>query len=144
VGKKSRSKRARPHWIDSSEPPRRRSLVEPLMWVGAAALIGFPFLRDATADKMVRNEYRDRASCECDYGAGRCVGSGRHFVGPWYADAGVKPAADDPGPGMCYRRHNGLYVSGLGGNADYRPPASVEHGFRGGFGSTGRVRSAGS
>jgi hypothetical protein len=146
VGKKSRSKRARPHWIDSSPPPRRRSLVEPLMWVGAAALIGFPILRDATADTMVRNEYHDAASCECDYSGAQCAWNGntRRFVGPWYAPIGTKPAADDPGGGQCRTRHASGYYGSGGGAADYRGPTSVEAGYRGGFGGTGRVRAAGS
>jgi hypothetical protein len=119
-------------------------MTEPLMWVGAIALLGIPLVRDLSADRMVRNQYRDLESCDCDYSAARCDWNSEasRYVGPWYAATGTKPDAADPGPGRCYLPHQrGVYFGGAG---SYRPPATVEHGFRGGFGGTGRVRAAGS
>jgi hypothetical protein len=121
------------------------------MWVGAAVLIGFPLLRDATADRMLRNRYANQHSCECDYGPQRCSFDTRGWVGPWYARDPGKRAVDDPGPGgTCPSRgtvggSGGSFAYGRGtaGN-DYDPPRSVERGYRGGFGATGRVRAAGS
>lgn len=52
----------------------RRSLEAPLLWIGVALFAGFPILRDATSEPMLRNRYgNDLRSCECDYGQDRCV-----------------------------------------------------------------------
>lgn len=134
-----------------SVPTRKRSWDVPWMWVGAAVLIGFPMLRDATADRMLRNRYANQYSCECDYGPQRCSPVGGQWVGPWYARDLAKRATDDPGlGGTCPSRgatggYGGTYRYGSGPAPDgYEPPRSVEQGYRGGFGGTGRVRAAGS
>jgi hypothetical protein len=133
-----------------SVPERKRSWDVPWMWVGAAVLIGFPMLRDATADRMLRNRYVNQYSCECDYGQQRCRREGGQWLGPWYASDPAKRAADDPGHGgTCPSRGStGGYVGYryVGGTSpsDYEPSRSVERGYRGGFGGTGRVRAAGS
>lgn len=130
---------------------RKRSLEVPLLWLGVAAFVGYPMLRDATSDKMQRNRYgSDQWSCECDYGAGRCNFDNGNWVGPWYASNAKDRKSDDPGRGACRERHEGgsYYHGGFAGanGADnaYRGPGSVEAGYRGGFGGTGRVRAAGS
>lgn len=132
----------------ASEPRRKRSLEVPLLWLGAAAFIGFPILRDATADQMQRNRYgNDRSSCECDYGADRCSYVETDWVGPWYASEEANRRADDPGVGACWRRGHGAgYYAGARrpGEDTYRGPSGIERGYRGGFGGTGRVRAAGS
>lgn len=132
----------------ASDAPRRRSFEVPLLWLGAAAFIGFPILRDATADSMQRNRYgSDRASCECDYGVDRCTYTDGGWVGPWYADRASDRRGDDPGTGRCWqgRTGGGYYAGGLRPADDaYRAPIGVERGYRGGFGGTGRVRAAGS
>lgn len=131
---------------------RRRSLEVPLLWLGVAAFIGYPLLRDATSDKMQRNRYgSDQFSCECDYGAGACEYQGGTWVGPWYAVDAADRKADDPGRGTCRERGTGSSGRGYAysGNSSvqqeaYRGPNGVESGYRGGFGGTGRVRAAGS
>jgi hypothetical protein len=132
-----------------TQPGRKRSFQVPLLWIGAAALIGFPILRDATADPMQRAVYWDRESCECDYGAGRCSLQDARWVGPWYARKDADRKADDPGvSGQCVtsgRAGHYFYGSaGYTGASGYRGPRAVENGHRGGFGGTGRVRSAAS
>jgi hypothetical protein len=130
------------------ESRRKRSYEVPLLWLGAAAFIGFPILRDATADPMQRNRYgNDRYSCECDYGADRCSYTDRGWVGPWYAERAADRGAEDPGTGRCWQpRPGGSYYAGTGRPVHdaYRPPSGVERGYRGGFGGTGRIRAAGS
>lgn len=125
-------------------PARKRSLEVPLLWIGAVAFIGFPLLRDATADPMSRNRYTDRASCECDYGGNHCSwdNATSRWVGPWYARRESDRQAGDPGWGAC--RTRGPAMAGYLGGSRYVPPQSVESGYRGGFGGTGRVRAAGS
>lgn len=130
---------------------RKRSLEVPLLWLGVAAFVGYPMLRDATSDKMQRNRYgSDQWSCECDYGAGRCNFEKGNWVGPWYAREVTDRKSDDPGRGACRERHagGGYYHGGYAGagasDDGYRSPRSVEAGYRGGFGGTRRVRAAGS
>lgn len=130
-----------------SESRRGREI--PWLTIGAVALIGLPILRDVTADPMRRNRYVDRASCECDYG-NRCERDYANggWTGPWYARDVSDRRVDDPGEGECRRHYGTRYgYSGYGGygrDTGYRPPTSVESGYRGGFGATGRVRAAGS
>ncbi|RZA18531.1 MAG: hypothetical protein EOP93_10985 [Lysobacteraceae bacterium] len=119
----------------------------PWLWLGAAALIGFPMLRDASSDRMLRNRYADEASCRCDY-AERCgadmtqPANSRQWVGPWYAGSAGDRAADDAGAGAC---RSGGGHGGVGGYAyrqeGYREPVSIERGYRGGFGGSGHVRA---
>jgi hypothetical protein len=139
----ARRKGRRPSYIT---PPRslerKRSLEVPLYLIGAAVVFGYPMLRDATADSMLRNRYgSDRQSCECDYGP-RCSYEGGQWYGPWYARNAADRASDDPGWGQCYAAR-GTHGTG-GAYASYRGPTGVERGYRGGFGATGRVRAAGS
>ncbi|MBP3984340.1 hypothetical protein J5837_07845 [Pseudoxanthomonas helianthi] len=148
---RKRRKGRRPDYIVRATAKDKRGWWSevPWWWLGVAAFIGFPMLRDATSDKMQRNRYADEASCRCDYGD-RCDldwnqenGPGK-WVGPWYASNDADRRADDPGMGAC-RTHGGGYRSGYVYRDDgYRGPASVERGYRGGFGGTGRVRAAGS
>jgi hypothetical protein len=128
---------------------RRRSLEAPLLWIGVALFAGFPMVRDATSEPMLRNRYgSDLRSCECDYGQDRCVRQDGGWVGPWYARDAADVRPDDPGRGVCRVRSGGYsyaYSGRSSGQDDgYRAPASVESGYRGGFGGSGRVRAAGS
>jgi len=131
---------------------RRRSLEVPLLWLGVAAFIGYPVLRDSTSDRMQRNRYgSDQFSCECDYGAGACRYQGGTWVGPWYAVDAADRKAGDPGRGACRtgsggHAGHGYTYSGASSvqQQAYRGPNGVEAGYRGGFGGTGRVRAAGS
>lgn len=132
----------------------RRSLEVPLLWLGVAAFVGYPVLRDATSDPMQRNRYgSDKYSCECDYGAGRCSLQDGNWLGPWYAVNAQDRKPDDPGSGLCREHDRGYgghtYASTYSRNAltsqeTYRGPRGIESGYRGGFGGTGRVRAAGS
>ena len=102
-----RSGRARTGSIPA-QPPRRRSLVEPLMWVGAVALIGFPFLRDATADKMVRNELPrpPRVASATTAAPVRLDGSRRRFVGAVVRGSDVQATRPTiRAMGSCRTRH---------------------------------------
>jgi hypothetical protein len=131
----------------ASDEGRKRSFEVPLLWIGFAVFAGFPILRDATSDPMMRNRYgNDLRSCECDYGRDRCERQQGGWVGPWYARDSVDARADDPGGGACRSRGSRAYAySGRSSGDDtYRGPQSVESGYRGGFGGTGRVRAAGS
>lgn len=138
--------------VTRAEGNRRRSLEVPLLWLGVAAFIGYPVLRDSTSDRMQRNRYgSDQFSCECDYGAGACRYQGGHWFGPWYAVDRADRKPDDPGRGACRTRGAGYgghaYAYSNGGSVQqdaYRGPNGVEAGYRGGFGGTGRVRAAGS
>lgn len=128
---------------------RKRSLEVPLLWIGVAVLAGFPILRDATSDPMQRNQYgSDVRSCECDYGRDRCERHQGNWVGPWYASESADARKDDPGGGACRSRYSGSsYAYGArpsGADEGYRGPRSIETGYRGGFGGSGRVRAAGS
>ena len=122
---------------------RKRSFDIPWLTIGAGALIGLPLLLEATREPMLRNHYADRASCECDYqqGCGRDSASGS-WAGPWYAQDPGDRRAGDPGAGACPR--NSGYHGGYGYvySPGRYPPTSIEHGYRGGFGGTGRVHSA--
>ena len=147
VARRRKPRPASPAITRASAVPRKRSLEVPLLWLGAAAFIGFPLLRDATSEPMQRNRYADRQSCECDYGP-RCNLEGNAWLGPWYARNLGDRKADDPGAGEC-PSHTGGHGGYYGGYAQrspdgYRPPVAIERGHRGGFGGTGRVRAAGS
>ena len=139
----------------------RRSLNAPL-WAIGIALVGYPLIRDATADRMQRNTYRNLASCECAYSRAQCsTNDSGQWVGPWYATDSEDRKPDDPGSGKyCssggYRSgYHGGYggwsgnssggstaASNLGGS-DTGPPTGAERGYRGGFGGSGRVRAGG-
>lgn len=146
----ARKRGKRPAFIQKATQDKP-SFEIPWLALGAAALIGFPLLRDATSDSMRRNHYADRGSCECDY-ADRCtrdLATGS-WDGPWYADDAADRKADDPGEGACRRpggygnSGGGYYSYGRAGAGGYRGPVSIEHGYRGGFGGTAHVRAAGS
>ena len=128
-------------------PPRKRSYEVQLWALGAAALIGFPLLRDATSDPMQRNVYANRSNCECEYATGCAITENGRWVGPWYAINSDQRKADDPGEGgTC----GGQSRNGSGGYHSYRGDGQtesrvgVEKGYRGGFGGSARVRGAGS
>jgi hypothetical protein len=123
---------------------RRRSIEIALLTIGAGVFVGYPLVRDMTSEPVQRNRYVDRRSCECDYPAG-CSYVDRAWVGPWYTRAEDRNRAT-PASGACRANYlAGRYASGRegAGNDSYRAP-TIEQGRRGGFGSTGRVRSAGS
>jgi hypothetical protein len=85
---------------------------------------------------MQRNQYRTQADCERDYAAARCEPDDTYYGryhGPWYAEDPAKRQPGDAG------RHEGRR-SALADSGGY---VGVEHGVKGGFGSTGRVRSIG-
>lgn len=126
--------------------PRKRSYAVPLWTLGAAVLIGFPLLRDATSDPMLRNIYADRSSCECEYASGCTTNDSGRWVGPWYARNSDQRHADDPGAGgTCSNRSShGSSYSGYRGDEQPSSRVGVENGHRGGFGGSGRVRGAGS
>lgn len=130
------------------ERPRKRSIEGPLWLVGAAVLIGYPFVRDFTTDRMQRNTYANAASCECAYGHGQCQFADGRWVGPWYAVDPEDRTAGDPGQGRsCGRSRSGTGSYGHVGSSgrdDVSSRTGVETGNRGGFGGTGRVRAAGS
>ena len=129
---------------------RKRSLTGPLVIAGMAAVVAFPMIRDATGEKMTRERYgADHYSCQCDYGS-QCQHVDDNWVGPW------RPADQSSGLslkrewGECsqdsdddHYRHGGYYGAGRPVSA-YRFPPSREIGYRGGFGGTAWVRSAGS
>jgi hypothetical protein len=141
---------ARPAHVRRVEPERKRSYEAPLWALGAALVIGYPILRDATADRMVRNTYANSSSCVCAYSMDQCARSGDRWVGPWYAASAADRDASDPGEGRrCAAggsgSSGGAYYSGGANDRDgVGPRTGVEKGYRGGFGATGRVRAAGS
>jgi hypothetical protein len=145
---KRRPKPARPAQRTPPYKPKR-SLEGPLWVIGAAVLIGYPLVRDATADKMLRNTYANSSSCHCAYSVAQCNVDGTRWLGPWYARDAEDRQADDPGPGKdCQRRgyHGGssAYYGGSGRSDDgIGPRTGVETGHRGGFGGSGRVRAGG-
>jgi hypothetical protein len=125
----------------------KRSLEGPLWVIGAAALIGYPLLRDATADKMLRNQYSNASSCYCAYSQAQCYPDGNRWVGPWYARDAEDRHADDPGAGNdCPRRSSGsggYHGSWARSDDGVGPRTGIESGHRGGFGGSGRVRAGG-
>jgi hypothetical protein len=130
----------------------RRSLTAPL-WAIGIALVGYPLVRDATADRMVRNTYRNAESCACAYSPAQCsTNEEGKWVGPWYASNTDDRKPDDPGSGKyCGSGSSSGYHGGYSGLSSYgsgsrdtSPASGVEHGYRGGFGGSGRVRAAGS
>lgn len=144
----ARKRGQRPTYLTRAESHGSRSwLREVWLPVGIVACIGFPLLRDATADPMQRNRYADERSCRCDYGD-RCRLEDGQWTGPWYARDRGDQWGGDPGAGAC--RSGGGSRYGYGGSRTtpaedaYRGPASVERGYRGGFGGSGRVRAASS
>ena len=142
---------AKPPAPAQRSPPYKpkRSIEGPLWVIGAAVLIGYPLLRDATADKMLRNTYSNAASCECAYSAAQCSYAGGPWVGPWYARDAEDRRADDPGAGNDCQRGgrsggSGGYYGGSGRSDDgVGPRTGIETGHRGGFGGSGRVRAGG-
>lgn len=130
-----------------SKPERKRSYEAPLWALGAAVFIGYPLLRDGTADRMARNTYANEASCSCAYSLAQCSRSDGRWVGPWYAVSSEDREASDPGDGrLCGGSTGGggyVYSNGRA-PGDASPRTGVERGYRGGFGATGRVRAAGS
>ena len=134
-------------YISKAVPERKRSYEAPLLALGALVVIGYPLLRDATADRMARNTYANAASCHCAYSPSQCSQSNGRWIGPWYAVASKDRDATDPGEGRhCSRSTGGgayLY-SRYPSPDDPAPRTGVERGYRGGFGATGRVRAAGS
>lgn len=143
----ARRKKRPVSYVTRTPPVRKRSWEVPLFVVGVGSVLGFSILRDATADPMMRNLYRqDEASCRCDYGP-QCQRADGQWVGPWYAQDAQDRQADDPGRGACRTGgHGAAWIGGgrYGSPDNYRTPAMVESGYRGGFGATGRVRSASS
>lgn len=144
----------RPSYISATKSERKRSHDAPGwdsyelgFWVliGAVA-IGYPIVRDATADRMARNTYANSESCACAYSDAQCTVSNGRWVGPWYAASSEDREASDPGEGRhCGSSYSGgTYIAGSGRNDGATPRTGVEKGYRGGFGATGRVRAAGS
>jgi hypothetical protein len=131
---------------DRQEP--RRSSNAPL-WALGIALVGYPLLRDATADKMQRYAYRNQASCECAYSSAQCHREENEWVGPWFARDAADREPGDPGAGRyCGRTgsgfHGGYYAGGAADpGREVGPATGVRSGYRGGFGATGSVRAAG-
>ena len=124
----------------------KRSLEGPLWVIGAAVLIGYPFVRDATADKMLRNTYSSAESCRCEYSRAQCDVDGGRWVGPWYARDAEDRHMDDPGPGKDCRTGrsggSGGYYGSYGNSGDGQR-TGIETGHRGGFGGSGNVRAGG-
>jgi hypothetical protein len=125
---------------------RKRSLQAPL-WAIGIALVGYPLLRDATADKMQRNTYRNAESCACAYSPTQCSRDENSWVGPWYASRAGDRKYDDPGEGQyCRTGTSGMRFGSYGGTSGdgaVEPATGTQRGYRGGFGGTGRVRAAG-
>jgi hypothetical protein len=132
---------------DAPSGPSRS--VDVTLWVLGGLFIGYGIVRDLTADPVARNVYRSEAACRCDYGS-RCQWSGGQWVGPWYAQRPEDRQSEDPGAGgQCTAGSGG---GRTGGGYNTRDPdsgptrdngiARIEDGYRGGFGSTGSVRSA--
>lgn len=101
------------------------ALAVPMLWRG---------------ESVQRNTYDTRDDCVRDYDDTRCETAydnrSGHWLsyGPWYAN---DPERRKPGDaGRMEGRHSSLADSG-----GFR---GVEHGTRGSFGSSGRVRAAGS
>lgn len=145
-----RKPRGRPAYVRKAEPTRKRSYEAPLWALGAALVIGYPLVRDATADRMARNTYANSSSCACAYSVQQCTVSNNRWVGPWYAVSTEDRKADDPGEGRhCATRVSGgssgaYYYGGANDRDGVGPRTGVEKGYRGGFGATGRIRAAGS
>lgn len=142
MAKKRSSSQATPTITRPGPLKRKRSYEVPLLWLGAAALIGYPIVRDLTAEPVQRGGYADRYSCECDY-SDRCVYENGRWYGPWYPDKAQDPR--DAQAGNRCRHHRGYYggygtASGYRSDGEYRAP-TMERGYRGGFGSTGTARS---
>jgi hypothetical protein len=129
-------------------PERKRSWEVPLYIVGVTSVLGFFVVRDLTADPMQRNHYgRDRTSCQCDYPT-QCRPEGDGWAGPWYARDEEDRQPGDAGPGECRTGSGSMRAGGYGlwgsRSDQYRSPARIEAGHRGGFGGSSRVRSASS
>jgi hypothetical protein len=135
----------RPDYI-TGPAPTKRSLEHPMWWLLGAALIAWPLLRDATATKMSRNRYANLESCSCAYSRQQCEASKDDWVGPWYPKEGETQDPGNPGRGKDCSSSSRGYYGGFASTQDdrVRGPTGVEHGYRGGFGGTGRVRAAGS
>jgi hypothetical protein len=124
----------------TTPPPAKRSLEGPLWAVGATVLIGYFVLRDVTADRVQRNTYGSMDACACAYSQHQCRYDNGRIVGPWYALDPSERRPDDPGAGRYCgsTRGGGTYLGA------YDSRTGVEKGYRGGFGSTGGIRSASS
>lgn len=145
MAKKRKSSQYTPTITRAPEFKRKRSYTVPLLWLGAATLIGYPIVRDITAEPMQRGGYADRYSCECDY-HDRCSYENGRWYGPWYPETAQDPR-DAQANSRC--RHSRVYYGSYGGygatagnrsDAEYRAP-TTERGYRGGFGLTGNTRS---
>ena len=125
---------------------RKRSWQAP-MWAIGIALVGYPLLRDLTADSMQRYTYRNAQSCACAYSTAQCSFEGGEWVGPWFATRASDRKYDDPGQGKdCSTARSssfhGGYASG-GPQDEITANKGSQFGRRGGFGGSGRVRGAG-
>jgi hypothetical protein len=95
---------------------------------------------------MVRNRYLSLDSCACAYSQAQCRAESDGVYGPWYAASVDDRWGDDPGEGRyCNDRADtgGGYRYSYS-SSDRTPPIGYERGYRGGFGSTGSIRSAAS
>jgi len=128
-------------------PLRKSSSALRLVLMGAA--VGGSGLLGGCDTDVQRNRYASRADCVADYSEAQCqsdfpvgaavaAGAATYYFGPWYR-TGVATAArgsGDPGPGR--------FFSSGSARGSTSPPAGVEAGTRGGFGSHGHVSERGS
>ena len=136
----SRSNTRRTPYRAPTPPPAKRSLEGPLWAIGATVLIGYFVIRDATAERVQRNTYGSMEGCACAYSHHQCRYDNGRVVGPWYALDPSDRRPDDPGAGQRCGSSGGA----RGYIGSYDAKTGVERGYRGGFGSTGGVRSASS
>lgn len=134
---------------------RKRSNVVRLALLGVVAGgVGLTALSSGTP--VQRNRYASLEECKADYTEAQCnsdtpVDSSRSgvvtrsYYGPWYrSDYATRSDPSDPGPGRRYTSGGiGATASGFAGGGS-SGPSNVEHGSRGGFGHSGRVRAASS
>lgn len=130
-------------WAADQERKSRRTAN--IVLIGIGAVIAVPLLM--RGESMQRNVYQDHNDCVADYSETQCErtysgGSGTSYLGgrgPWYHTDPSSSPQNDPGQGRSR-------TSAFAGNSTttLRAPMTIEHGVRGGFGNTGRVRSIGS